>query len=1127
LQRNLFLPTPKKERKMAITASQAQGLVLALFGASAGGHLTGLTGASSLSTLAGDLSTSAGLILGQDLSSNTAFRDLVLTTNLKLTGTALTEAQAWMDGEFTKGTSRADILTAAVTYLEGLTDTTSAFYAAAAAYRTTVADAVTWSQGAGANVLGVTALRSQQGHTEVVVGQSFTLTTATSADVVYGTAGNDTITGTDASLNSDIIVDGSSTDNDSLVVNARAFQNAVTTAGSTISGIENINVNYDTLTNSTLNLAGVSGASNVTVANVRDGATALVTISNAKGGTVINAGSGLGGGLTVTTDADDRSVTVNSAGVTGTTTVTTTGTGSITANSGTDALTLSSAKGNITVTAAGAATGTLQATASDIGVVSVTAAAATGTVNGQSAKGNVTVTADAAATVSAIATAATAVVNANAATSITGTGKSVTVTSANVGTTAAPTVIAVNGTATAGQTDTATVTANGVVTLTNNANLEALSLSGNTAAVTYTLAASENITVTGAQAVTLSGTEAVLSASVVTNSATGTVTANVTDAGTGADYSKVAANVIKHAVAVGAGTYTYANGQNVTLAANPGGIITLDINDNDAATSVAGSLNVTLSANTTAQVNVNNAADQIDTLNISAAVAQAALDVRADSTATTGDTVKLSGSKAYTFAATSTALVMDATAATGVITATAAAAKLKSVIGGTAADVLAITANEASTSVDGNAGNDTVTVNGTYLSTQAVKGGAGTDTLSVGGASDISAATVNGFEIIAQGANTIQLSQAQAVDGLVFTGSGAVTVSNLGANADLSKLVFADTTATTVISSVNSDLTIGANAARVYIGTDVADTMTGGAGADTLNGGAGNDVLIGGDGADALIGGLGNNTYRYTAAATADSGETITFNQTTGATETIDVTTASIDLSAVNAGAVLTGLDVIAIADGLTATMLGSQVTGLTLAVNGAAGGATETLALTGTASADTVDLTNATLTNAVVTVTTGAGDDIIKAAAAGGTITAGAGADTITAGAGADKIVIGSTDSGITVATADTINAFKTAGADTLSLGLAGSTTADATENYGEAGAVVASFAAALTAANNALAVLNGNGTTTAAKLYNFQWDATNGYLFVDTNSDGNADQVIVLVGVTGTGIGAADIVA
>jgi len=276
---------------MAITASQAQGLVLALFGASAGGHLTGLTSGASLSGVAADLVTAAGLVLDKDLSSNTAFRDLVLTTNLKLTGTALTEAQKWMDGEFTKGTARADILAAAVTFLDGLTDTTNAFYATAAAYRTTVANAVTWSQGAGATVFGVSTLMAQQGTVSSVAGQSFTLTTATSADVVYGTAGNDTITGTDASLNSDIIVDGSSTDNDTLTINARAFQNTVTTAGSTISGIENIRVNYDTLTNSTLNLAGVSGVSNVTVANVRDGATALVTISNAKGGTVINAGS--------------------------------------------------------------------------------------------------------------------------------------------------------------------------------------------------------------------------------------------------------------------------------------------------------------------------------------------------------------------------------------------------------------------------------------------------------------------------------------------------------------------------------------------------------------------------------------------------------------------------------------------------------------------------------------------------------------------------------------------------------------------------------------------------------------------------------------------------------------------
>ena len=74
------------------------------------------------------------------------------------------------------------------------------------------------------------------------------------------------------------------------------------------------------------------------------------------------------------------------------------------------------------------------------------------------------------------------------------------------------------------------------------------------------------------------------------------------------------------------------------------------------------------------------------------------------------------------------------------------------------------------------------------------------------------------------------------------------------------------------------------------------------------------------------------------------------------------------------------------------------------------------------------------------------------------------------------------------------------------------------------EAGAAVADFAAALAAADIALAALNG--TSAATQLYAFQFDGTNGYLFIDTDSDGDADQVIVLAGVTSAGFSAADIV-
>ena len=98
-------------------------------------------------------------------------------------------------------------------------------------------------------------------------------------------------------------------------------------------------------------------------------------------------------------------------------------------------------------------------------------------------------------------------------------------------------------------------------------------------------------------------------------------------------------------------------------------------------------------------------------------------------------------------------------------------------------------------------------------------------------------------------------------------------------------------------------------------------------------------------------------------------------------------------------------------------------------------------------------------------------------------------------------------------IASADEITGFAT-GSDKLQLGVAG-----IAGNSNEAGGAVADFTAALAAADAAL-----GGTV----VYAFQWDASNGYLFEDTNADGTADQVIVLVGVTGATFDATtDIIA
>ena len=68
--------------------------------------------------------------------------------------------------------------------------------------------------------------------------------------------------------------------------------------------------------------------------------------------------------------------------------------------------------------------------------------------------------------------------------------------------------------------------------------------------------------------------------------------------------------------------------------------------------------------------------------------------------------------------------------------------------------------------------------------------------------------------------------------------------------------------------------------------------------------------------------------------------------------------------------------------------------------------------------------------------------------------------------------------------------------------------------------GGKVANFAEALTAANTALAVLNANVNASAGALVSFQYDATNGYVFQDTDGNGVADQVVILIGVDSTEI-------
>lgn len=169
---------------------------------------------------------------------------------------------------------------------------------------------------------------------------------------------------------------------------------------------------------------------------------------------------------------------------------------------------------------------------------------------------------------------------------------------------------------------------------------------------------------------------------------------------------------------------------------------------------------------------------------------------------------------------------------------------------------------------------------------------------------------------------------------------------------------------------------------------------------------------------------------------------------------------------------------------------------------------------LNGSAGNDTIDARGATVTQAIDGKE---GNDTIFASTKGDQITGGLGGDKMTGGAGADTFVIGNLDSGLVIASADEITGFVS-GDDRLQLGTAA---VDGT-NYNEALVAVADYTAALAAANTALAAM-----AATTEKYAFQWDGTNGYLFNDTDGNGTADQVIVLVGITGATFAAADIIA
>ena len=303
------------------------------------------------------------------------------------------------------------------------------------------------------------------------------------------------------------------------------------------------------------------------------------------------------------------------------------------------------------------------------------------------------------------------------------------------------------------------------------------------------------------------------------------------------------------------------------------------------------------------------------------------------------------------------------------------------------------------------------------------------------------------------------------------------------------------------------------------VGNALDNLITGNDQGNFLIGGEGQDTLVGGGGTDMLVGGTGNDLFRISLGTGLD----IIGDFETGADQ--------LDLSAYGfafyAGLAATqwkqqGQDALLdLGGGNVALLVGVDL--VTLASETTPGGTVASLII-GTAGADTVD---AGAGNDVIVAGAGndsllgsEGDDMLGGGEGNDTVTGGIGADTFTGGNGADVLIISTPGhSGLMLTTADRITDFAT-GSDLLRLGVAGTA-----NNYSEASSAVADFEAALTAATAALAALDGGSGGSDAQLYNFQFDAINGYLFIDRNSDGVADEVIVLVGIDNTEIVHTDI--
>lgn len=1000
-------------------------------------------------------------------------------------------------------------------------------------------------------------------------GPTCPLTTSATPDVLIGTAGNDTFTGTASTYaNTDKIIDQSSTDND--------------TANLTLSGdatpditkVENVNVTIAATSAKTLTASSLIGVNSLTVTrdNVTVGTSSIVgnkahniaalDASNVKAVTVAGTATDVTVAQAAAATGNAFSgVTLNADVATGNIKVT----GAATVNA---AAAASATGGYVLVNGSGDAT-------EDAKAVTVNAAKAKTVLVGNNAYFNLDVDGDTnvntianqAVDLDDILTAFTGAitVNAPAASSVnvsiagggtinalggTGTGvgiyatkiddSGVTINATYAGTKTTTSdksgnIVLVGGT---GTVDTATVNAVGVVALSNTA-VESLTLSGNGAAATYNYSgdAATKITLTGDQDIVLAGDEAKFDGKTIVDSTNGKTTTLKITTLDDSDLSKAGVDKIQVASNVASKTLTVASGANIELAS-----------DEATAFAIAGKLakstvNISTGDDTAASgatidiaVNAFTASSNITTVNLDATVGK--FTATGVTLATTG-TMNITGTKNVTLGNVEAAKAINAAGLTGALSMTAdagASNTLKTITSGSGDDSVTVKDTDIAYTVDLGDGDNTLTVTGLAAGSNLVMG-AGSDTVNLNSAAAVAIATGAGNDTVIVGnvqtdaiilmgdgtadelrfANAVDLSAnvnyaATGVEQVTLGATGTTKISAAAfAQDNAFKLVGTDTSYVLHVlnTSTTAGTTIDASSVTFASTQNAGLTLEGNKYKDTITGSAKVDTIIGSAGGDLVDGGAGLDTF---SAKELDGVKEVSTAANSSSGVVINLGTTAV-----------ASTDVLAKISGYSGV---SSVASNTVAYVYSASDATNSDVVT-------------TLTS-IENATGSDGADYIVASPAGSVITAGAGNDFVKLGAGADTVVL----SAITAAAnRDTVSGF-TVGTDKLTTNVTGA----AADKYAELATFTAdaltivkgkiteltmtlstdlstatdgtALLAALKAANTGTDVTLTQANAADAQGYLVAYQGGNAYLYYYSNTatPGIAASEIALVGVLNT---------